>query len=151
MAADPSLDLQSSTPKCRSNWSGHVGPDQYFPQPTYWCPDGFRVCTIAATYCRPEGGGGRITERTPPAKRTLPATIKERVIRTRDARSGGAQGVDGRYNVWRSKAPGPHAHENAAKQVVDDRRAAEVRGQQKPSNNPHNNQHHPCTPTTGHR
>ena len=29
--------------------------------------------------------------------------------------------------------------------------AAEVRGQQKPSNDPRNNQHHPGTPTTGHR
>ena len=27
---------------------------------------------------------------------TLPATIKERVMRTRDPRSGGAQGMDGR-------------------------------------------------------
>ena len=32
-------------------------------------------------------------------------------------------------------APGPHAHGNAARQVLDDRRA-EVRGQQKPSNDP---------------
>ena len=35
-------------------------------------------------------------ERTRPAKRTLPATIKERVMHTRDLRSAGAQGVDGR-------------------------------------------------------
>ena len=45
----------------------------------------------------------------------------------------------------------PHAHGNAARQVVDDPRAAEVRGQQKPSNDPRNNQHNPGTPTTGHR
>ena len=50
-------------------------------------------------------------------------------------RSGGAQGVDGRYNAWRSGAPGPHAHRNAARQVVDDR-IAEVRGQQKPPQQP---------------
>ena len=70
---------------------------------------------------------------------------------TRNPLSGGAQGVDGPYNAWRSGAPGPHAHGNAARQVVDDRRAAEVRGQQKPSNDPHNNQHNRRTPTTGHR
>ena len=73
------------------------------------------------------------------------------VMRTHDPRSGGAQGLDGRYNAWRSGAPGPHAHENAARQVVDDRRAAEVRGQQKPSNDPRNTQHNRGAPTTGHR
>ena len=56
--------------------------------------------------------------------------------------SGGAQGLDGQYNAWRSGAPRPHAHRNSARQVVDNRRAAEVRGPQKPSNNPCNNQHH---------
>ena len=61
-----------------------------------------------------------------------------RVMRTRDPRSGGAQ----RDNAWRSEAPGPHPHGNAATQVVDDRRA-EVHGQQKPSNDPRNNQHNP--------
>ena len=30
-------------------------------------------------------------------------------MRTCDPRSGGAQGVDGRYNAWRSGAPGPRA------------------------------------------
>ena len=34
---------------------------------------------------------------------------------------------------------------------MDDRRAAEVRGQQNPSNDPRNIQHSPSTPTTGHR
>ena len=34
---------------------------------------------------------------------------------------------------------------------MDDRWAAEVRGQQKPSNDPRNNQHNLGTPTTGHR
>ena len=33
-------------------------------------------------------------------------------MRTRDPRSGGAHGVDGQYNMWRSGAPGPHAHRN---------------------------------------
>ena len=91
------------------------------------------------------GGGSTITECTPPA------TNKERIMRTRDPLRGGAQGVDGWYNAWRTGAPGPHAHGNAARQVVDDRRAAEVHGQQKPSNDPRNNQHSPGTPTTGHR
>ena len=51
-----------------------------------------------------------ITERTPP-----PATIKERAMHTRDPWSGGAQGVDGRYNARRSGAPGPHAHGNVGR------------------------------------
>ena len=66
-------------------------------------------------------------------------------MRTRDPRSGGAQGVGGRYNAWRS---GPHAHGNATRHVVDGRRA-EGRGQREPSNDPRNNQHSPNTPTTG--
>ena len=52
-----------------------------------------------------------IMERTPPAKCTLPTTIKEHTMRTRDPRSGGAQGVDSRYNARRNGAPGPHAKE----------------------------------------
>ena len=68
-----------------------------------------------------------ITKRTPPTK--------EHVMCTRGPQSGGAQGVDGRYNTRRSGAPGPHTHGNAVRQVVDDHRA-EVRGQRKPSNNP---------------
>ena len=92
-----------------------------------------------------------IMEHTPPAKRTLPATIKECVMRTRHPRSGGAQGVDGRKGAWRSGAPGPHAHGNVGRQVVGDRRA-EVCGQRKPLNAPpRRNQHSPGTPTTGHR
>ena len=68
-------------------------------------------------------------------------------MRTRDPRNGGAQGVDGRKGAWRSGAPGPHAHGNVGRQVVDDRRA-EVCGQRKPSNDPRSNQHSPGTPTT---
>ena len=51
-------------------------------------------------------------------------------MHTCDPWSGGAQGVDARYNARRSGAPGPHrrTHGNAMRQVVDDRRA-EVRGQ----------------------
>ena len=45
-------------------------------------------------------------------------------------------------------APGPHAHGNTVRKVVNDRRA-EVRGQRKPSNDPRSNQHNPGTPTTG--
>ena len=61
--------------------------------------------------------------------RTLPATNKERAQRTRDPRSGGAYVVHGLDNAWRSRAPGPHAHGNAARQVVDGLRT-EVCGQQ---------------------
>ena len=43
---------------------------------------------------------------------------------------------------------GPHAHGNAARQVVGDLRT-EVWGQQRQSNDPRNNQHSPNTPTTG--
>ena len=42
----------------------------------------------------------------------------------------------------RDGAPGLHAHGNAARQVVDDRRE-EGSGQQKPSNDPRNNHHNP--------
>ena len=35
-------------------------------------------------------------------------------MRTRDPQSGGAQGVDGRNKMRRSRAPGPHAHGNEA-------------------------------------
>ena len=101
------------------------------------------ACISAHTYSprgRGEGGTWDSTQaHTPPAstitEHALPATIKERVMRTRDPWSGGAHGEDGRYNAWRSGAPGPHAHGNAARQVVDDWRA-EVHGQQKPSNDP---------------
>ena len=51
-------------------------------------------------------------------------------------------------NAWRSRAPGPHAHGNAARQVVDGLRT-EVWGRQKKSNDPRNNQHNPNTPITG--
>ena len=76
--------------------------------------------------------------RTPPVstmKRTLPATNKEPALHTRDPRSGGAYVVDGRDNVWRSRAHGPQAHGNTARQVVDGLRT-EVCGLQKQSNDP---------------
>ena len=50
--------------------------------------------------------------------------------------------VDGRGNAWRNRAPGPHAHRNAARQATDGL-WTEVCGQQKQSNDPHNNQHNP--------
>ena len=75
-------------------------------------------------------------------KRTRPATNKERTLLTRDPRSGGAYVVDGQGNAWRSRAPGPHAHGNAARQVVDSLRT-EVCGQRKQSNDPRNKQHNP--------
>ena len=89
--------------------------------------------------------------RTPPVsnmKRTQPATNKERTLRTRDPRSGGAYVVDDRDNTWRSRAPGPYAHRNTARQAMDGLRT-EVWGQQKHSNDPRNNQHNPNTPTIG--
>ena len=72
----------------------------------------------------------------------VPATNKERALRTRDPRSGGAYVGDGRDNPWRSRAPGAHAHGNAARQVVDGL-GTEVYGQLKQSNDPGNNQHNP--------
>ena len=71
-------------------------------------------------------------------------------MHTGDPWSCGAQVVDGRYNARRSRAPVPRAYGNAARQVVDDRRA-EVRGQRKPSNDPRSNQHNLGAPNTGHR
>ena len=70
------------------------------------------------------------------------ATNTERALRTRDPRSGGVYGVDGRDNAWRSRAPGPHAHGNAARQAVDGL-WTEACGQQNQSNDPRNNQHNP--------
>ena len=55
---------------------------------------------------------------------------------------GGGYVVDGRDNAWRSRAPGPHAHGNAATQVVDGLRP-EVWGQRKQSNDPCNSQRNP--------
>ena len=51
-------------------------------------------------------------------------------------------------DTMRSRAPGAHAHGNTERQVVDGLRT-EVCGQQKQSNDPHNNQHNPSAPTTG--
>ena len=53
----------------------------------------------------------------------------------------------GRKGAWRLGAPGPHAHGNVGRRVVDDRRA-EVSGQRTPSNDRRSNQHSPGTPTT---
>ena len=58
--------------------------------------------------------------------------------------------VDGRDNAWRSRAPGPHAHRNTARQATDGL-WTEVCGQQKQSNDPGNNQHILNTPTIGRR
>ena len=49
---------------------------------------------------------------------------------------------------WRSRARGPHTHGNTARQAMDGL-STEVRGQQKQSNDPGNNQHNLNTPTTG--
>ena len=83
----------------------------------------------------PLGAGGGVD---PPPASTI--TNKERALRTPDPRSGGVHVVDGRDNAWRSRAPGPHAHGSAAREGADGLRT-EVRGQQKQSNDPHNNQH----------
>ena len=58
--------------------------------------------------------------------------------------------VDGRDNAWRSRAPGPHARRNTARQVMD-ALWTEALGRQKQSNDPGNNQHNLNTPTTGRR
>ena len=50
--------------------------------------------------------------------------------------------VDGRDSAWRSRAPGPHAHRNTARQATDGL-WTEARGRQKQSNDPGNNQHNP--------
>ena len=76
------------------------------------------------------------------------ATREAHATRNQQGTRGGAYAVDGWDNTWRSRAPGPHAHRNAARQVVDGPRT-EVCGQQKQSNDPHNTQHNPNTPTTG--
>ena len=47
-----------------------------------------------------------------------------------------------RDSAWRNKAPGPHAHRNTARQAMDGL-WTEARGQQKQSNDPGSNQHHP--------
>ena len=56
--------------------------------------------------------------------------------------------VDGLDNAWRSRAPGPHARGNTARQVMDGL-WTEACGWQKQSNDPGNNQHNLNTPTTG--
>ena len=48
--------------------------------------------------------------------------------------------VDGQDNAWRSRAPGPHAHGNTARQVMDGL-WTEPHGQQKQSHDPGNIQH----------
>ena len=48
--------------------------------------------------------------------------------------------VDGRDNAWINRAPGPHR--GTARQAMDGL-WTEARGQQKQSNDPHNNQHIP--------
>ena len=56
--------------------------------------------------------------------------------------------VDGQDNTWRNRAPGPHAHRNTERQIMDGL-WTEACGQQKQSNDPGNNQHNHNTPTTG--
>ena len=85
-----------------------------------------------------------------------------------DPRGGGRTGHSGRQNaatrrnmrreervtvqgpVKKQPPDGPHAHENTARQVLDDLNA-EGSGQQKPKTDPCNIQHSPNTPTTGRR
>ena len=50
--------------------------------------------------------------------------------------------ADDQDNTRRGGATGPHTHRNAARHVVDDLYAEES-GQQKPSNDPRNDQHNP--------
>ena len=58
--------------------------------------------------------------------------------------------VDGRDSAWRTRAPGPDAHRNIARQATDGV-WTEVCGQQKQSNDPGNNQHILNMPTIGRR
>ena len=58
--------------------------------------------------------------------------------------------VDGRDNVRRNRAPGPHAHTTTARQAMDGL-WTEAGGLQKQSNDPGNNQHILNTPTIGRR
>ena len=62
----------------------------------------------------------------------------------------GRGGGRGRDNAWRSRAPGPHAHRNAVRQVMDGLRT-ELCGQEKQSNDPRNSQYNLNTPTIGRR
>ena len=50
-----------------------------------------------------QGVGG-----APPPNQPTTITNKERALRTRDPRTGGACVVDGWHNAWRRRAPGPH-------------------------------------------
>ena len=54
------------------------------------------------------------------------------------------------YNHSKDVRPRRDASKQCLNKMQDDRRA-EVHGQQKPSNDPRNNQHNLGTPTTGHR
>ena len=62
---------------------------------------------------------------------------------------------EGEKDIWwmagtGNRAPGPRAHRNTARQAMDGL-WTEVRGQQKQSNDPGNNQHILNTPIIGHR
>ena len=74
-------------------------------------------------------------------------TLSKYPYRRQPIQTGGGGAM---RNAWKSRAPGPHAHGNAARQVVDGLRT-EVCGQQKQSNHPRNNQKNPNTPTTARR
>ena len=56
--------------------------------------------------------------------------------------------VDGVDSAWRSMAPEPHAQGNTARQAMNGL-WTEARGQQKQSNDPHNNHDNLNMPTTG--
>ena len=82
-------------------------------------------------------------ERTPPAKRTPPTTIKVRAVHAHDAHSGGGlaphaqANVAGRHMVdhqdagWRGGSVALHSHGNTVRHGVDNL-SAEGSGQQKP-------------------
>ena len=132
-------------------------PQQHRPRPQqtkYWASDTRKRSNVHRPHGR--GDGDDPTHSAKGRKGDYPGSVgkatKDGMSRTGWASQenwglGGLQ-EDG---AWRSGAPGPHAHGNAARQVVDDQRAAEVLGQQKPSKDPSNNQHNPGSPTTGHR
>ena len=116
-----------------------------------WAPWGSGTGQPAVTTPLHEASGtitGRPVDRTAaiaacrvqarPRIRTAPSLLLRTVGRAGDEGGGG--------NLWRSRAPGPHAHGNTARQVVDGLRT-EVGTAKTVKRTPHN----PNTPTTGRR
>ena len=89
------------------------------------------------------GGGGGGWGVPPAAQMGCFAQQEWEPTRGRPAVRG--KGTNGRDNTGRSRAPGPHAHGNTARQVMDGL-WTEAHGQQTQSTDPGNNQHNLSTP-----